>query len=268
MAFGRFASSRLRTDFDPAPRPTQPAIEEMIAAEWDRRVEDARRRNVLLFNGALYRYVAHRLDGAASAASIELVVGDTCYRDFVGTNLHNHHRLGEFPWNCYANPIGTTATLTTADGQIVYGRRSNRVAYHASHVHTFGGALEPSDRDADGRIDAFGSVIRELNEELGLNAGDVGEIVAIGLVRDHEIRQPELLFEADTRLSFTELVARWELARARDEHVELVALPAQPEAVVPFIRSCEPIAPVAVAGLLLFGRRRWGDGWYEQALAS
>ncbi len=268
MAFGRFAPDRLRTGFDPAPRTTTPAIEEMIAAEWDRRVDEARGRNVLLFNGALYRYVAHRLDGTGAEATLELVVGNTCYRDFVGTNLHNHHRLAEFPWNCFANPIGTTATLMTTDGRIVYGRRSERVAYHASHVHTFGGALEPSDRDNDGHIDAFGSVIRELNEELGLIPEDIREIVAVGLVRDREIRQPELLFEAHVLLSFAELNARWNNAKARDEHVELVALPAQPDAVVPFIRSCGPIAPVAVAGLLLFGRCRWGERWYDSAMAS
>src|SRR5204862_6660500 len=123
------------------------------------------------------------------------------------------------------------------------------------YVHTFGGSLEAEDQKADGRIDAFDSVMRELYEELGLTAADVEPLVCVGLVRDREIVQPEMLFETRVHLTFDELVHRWRGAEARDEHAELVDLPDDPDAIVPFMQHCGAIAPVAVAGRCVLGRR-------------
>ncbi len=264
MAFGRFPQGRLRVRLDPAPRPTNATIEDLIEAEWTRRTAQAQRSGGLLFNGGLFRYVDHAVNGDSDAMT--LVVGPSCYRDFVGTNLYNHHRVAELGWERFGNPIGTTATLTTADGCIVYGRRSDRVAYHAGHVHTFGGALEQQDQREDGRINAFDSLLRELREELSLTPDEFDPPVAVGLVRDREILQPELLFESRVRLTYEELIARWKTAESQDEHAELIRLDDAPEAIVPFIQTCGKIAPVAVAALLLHGRARWGQEWCDRAL--
>jgi 8-oxo-dGTP pyrophosphatase MutT (NUDIX family) len=277
LAFGRFAASRTEIVSDPTPRPTCDELESLIEAEWTRRRAEAERRGLMLFNGDLYRYLRHDVRSASTGDNkdartvgmddaLTLTVGPGCYRDFVGTNLYNHHRMTEFGWESFANPVGTTATLTTADGWIVYGRRSDKVAYHASHVHTFGGSLEVADRGDDGHIDAFGSVRRELEEELGLAADEVSDLHAVGIVRDTEIVQPELLFEGSVALSFDELVNRWRKAESMAEHVELVRLADDADAIVPFIRTCGPIAPVAVAALLLFGRSRFGRPWFDAAL--
>lgn len=267
MALGPFKSERIHVIRESTPRPTTPAMEAMIAGEWERRLADARRAGRLLFNGDLLRYIRHREVHAGDADStFEMTVGSTCYRDFVGTNLFNQHRLGDFPWESFANPLGTTATLVSSDGRIVYGRRSDRVAYHAGHVHTFGGTLEAADLAADGQVDPFGSVMRELEEEVGLRPGEYEPLIFVGLVRDRDIHQPEMLFETRVNLTHAELIRRWERAEARDEHCELIGVDDDPEAIVPFVRSCGLIAPVAVAGLLLHGRSRWGEAWYRAAL--
>lgn len=260
LAFGRFPAGMLHVTYDDTPRATTPAIEQAIAIEWERRTAEAQHSGRLLFNGHMFRYLRHDCSDL-----LHLTVGPTCYRDFVGTNLFNHHRVGEFGWERFSNPVGTTATLVTADGRIVYGRRSDRVAYHPLHVHTFGGALEAADRQTDGRIDAFDSVLRELHEELGLRVDEVLDLAAVAIVRDTEIMQPELLFEARVPLTLEQLIARWQTAESRDEHSELVWMAHAPQAVLEFIRTCGPIAPVAIAGLLLWGRARWGQAWYEQA---
>ena len=263
---GQFPPDRLQVAFDPAPRPTTPDLDRLIAAEWDRQMALAKEHDRLLFNGELFRYVDHRVaDDAGSDPTFHLTVGPTCYRDFVGTNLYNHHRLAEFGWHRFSNPIGTTATLVTADGRICYGRRSARVAYHAGHVHTFGGGLEKRDRRPDGTIDPFDSLCRELAEELNLRRSELSNLFCAGLVRDREIHQPELLFEAELSLSYGELNRRWETAEARHEHDELVDLNDAPDAIVPFIAACDLIAPVAVGALFLHGRRRWGDRWLNEA---
>lgn len=271
-AAGRFPPDCVVVDLDPAPRPTTALLEALIAEEWERQLALAHGTDRMLFNGPLLRYVAHAVEpasatdgGAVRPARFRLTVGPTCYRDFVGTNLFNRHRLHEFGWPSFANPIGTTATLTTRDGLICYGRRSQRVSYHAGHVHTFGGALEERDCRADGTIDPFSSLARELLEELGLSPGEYTDLVCTGLVRDKEIHQPEMLFEARLHLTADELGRRWQTAEARDEHDELVTLPDQPEAIVPFIRTCGLIAPVAIGALFLHGLLAWGNAWFQRA---
>lgn len=286
LAFGHFLPKQVHVHLDPSPRPTTPQLEALIAEEWDRQIALAKHHGRELFNGSLMRYVDHAvtLDHAVNqqtttaspnsprrqpaGSDLHLTVGPTCYRDFVGTNLFNHHRIEAFGWHRFANPIGTTATLTTRDGRICYGRRSARVAYHALHVHTFGGGLEASDRSPDGTIDPFASLCRELAEELNLARDELGDLLCVGLIRDKEIRQPEMLFEADLDLTADQLIGRWKSAQSRDEHDEIVTLSDTPEAIVPFIRHCGPIAPVAIGALFLHGRRRWGRRWFEDAAAE
>jgi hypothetical protein len=264
---GCFEPSRVKTIFEGEDRPSTPQLDELIAVEWARQMALAQQAGRLLFNGNLLRYVRHAVKpGPAGGGKVfELTIGPTCYRDFVGTNLFNHHRLAVFGWERFANPVGTTATLITRDGLICYGRRSALVAYHANHVHTFGGALEESDRASDGTVDPFASLCRELDEELGLRRDELMDLCCVGLIRDKEICQPELLFEAGLNVTADELRRRWQSAQSADEHDGIVDLLDQPEAIVPFIRGCGLIAPVAVGALFLHGRRRWGEGWFEAA---
>lgn len=270
--FGKFSANQVKVEYDPTPRPTTPVLEELIAIEWERQTKLAVELNRLLFNGSLLRYVSHVVASTAgnetekAADSIfHLTVGPTCYRDFVGTNLFNNNRIDEFGWDHFANPIGTTATLITQDGMLFYGRRSSRVSYHADHVHTFGGALEERDRSPDGRVDPFGSVSRELTEELNLAPNELHELCCVGLLRDTEIRQPEMLFEATLTLTSEQLQQRWREAEAQDEHEELVMLQNEPDAIVPFVKSCRLIAPVAIGSLFIHGRLLWGDSWFTAA---
>jgi len=264
-AWGEFQPARVRVVHDPTPRASTHVLDALIADEWQRQTAAASLAGRILFNGDMLRYISHLVEQADGAARLHLTVGPTCYRDFVGTNLYNSHRLGEFGWERFANPVGTTATLLTSDGLICYGRRSQRVAFHAGHVHTFGGALEARDRSADGSIDAFASLCRELAEELGIAPGELFNLRCVGLIRDGQIHQPEMLFEAELGLSSRELDKRWQSAEARDEHDELVCVPDQPETIVPFIQRCGLIAPVAIGGLLIHGRLRWGEEWFARA---
>jgi hypothetical protein len=278
---GEFTPSLVRITYDPAPRPTTPQLERLIAVEWQRQTALARQSDRVLFNGELLRYVRHEVASERPRAMeanqtpsqipnpiLHLTVGPTCYRDFVGTNLYNNRRLGEFEWRLFANPVGTTATLVTRDGLIAYGRRSPRVAYHAGHVHTFGGAFEACDQAPDGSIDPFGSLCRELVEELAVPRDELVDLCCVGLIRDKEIHQPEMLFEAHIKMTATELRHRWQSAEHRDEHDEIVTLPDRPEAIVPFIQSCGPIAPVAIGALFLHGHRSWGESWFRRAASD
>ncbi len=295
--FGRFPPSAVRVTYDPTPRPTTDKLEALIAEEWDRQTAIAEEIGRLLFNGETFRYVRHEVERPSRAGDppvtpparrrchkqaavpqqrrchsgeeiFHVTVGPTSYRDFVGTNLYNHHRLGEFDWSFFANPVGTTATLITSDNLICYGRRSGHLAYHAGHIHTFGGSLEGQDMAADGSIDPFASLCRELREELAIRRDELADLYLVGLIRDKEICQPEMLYEARLDLTADELRQRWRTAEHRDEHDAIVTIPYRPEAIVPFIHASARIAPVAIAALFLLGRRAWGDNWFDRVAAD
>jgi len=227
-----------------------------------RAMADCAARGALLYNGPLVRWRGHAIrDGV-----LHIDAGPTDYRAFVGTNLYCRERIEEIGRERFANPIGTTGTVVTADGWLVYGRRSQRVAWHAGYLHTFGGALEAVDVRPDGSVDAFAAIHRELTEELGVRAGEIACTECVGLIHDHEIWQPELLFEIRLRVDCVALMDRLNPDEQYQEHVSLEPVRDEPDALVPFIRRAAPVAPVGVGAICLYGRHRWGEQWYTRAL--
>jgi 8-oxo-dGTP pyrophosphatase MutT (NUDIX family) len=257
----RYAKNHLTQNWNPAPRPTTPVIEECIGRVWETELALAREGERMLHNGDLIRLVRSR----ATPTELHLELGPTCYRDFLGTNLHNTATVLRIGEDHLSNPVGISSTVMTRDGFLVFGRRGSRVAFHAGHLHTFGGLLEPSDRDADGRLDVFAAAVRELCEELRVSGDEIAEVVVAGLVRDRMILQPELLFEATLTLTRAALTARFDPASPDQEHTGWEIVHDEPEAIVPFLRRSVPVAPVAAAAMLLHGRHCWGRDWYEQS---
>lgn len=164
----------------------------------------------------------------------------------------------------FSPPIGTTATILTADGYLLYGRRNNKVVFHADYLHTLGGALEPGNTGAPGQLDGFGSIQCELHEELHLEPADCAAIVCVGMIRDRQIWQPELLFEVTSRLSQAEILGRLDLTND-EEHCPIEACVAQPGALAGFLPACGLVAPVAVGSMLLHGWHHWGSSWAIRA---
>ncbi|HSW47207.1 MAG TPA: NUDIX domain-containing protein [Phycisphaerae bacterium] len=260
--FGEFSPDRLALLWRDEPRPAHAVLDAMVTETWERCRSEAERTGALLFNGRLARYLRHRVE----AGRLTIDVGPTEYADFLGTNFHNWRRGAEHGWNLYGNPLGISANAITSDGWLLLGRRSPKVACHAGYVHTFGGTLEADDRRVGGTVDVFESLRRELTEELGLKTADLAEMVCLGLIRDATIRQPELVFDVHVRLARTEVEARFRPDDPDQEHEAIVALRDTPDAALPFIRSAEPIAPIAVGAILIHGRRCFGEGWYAETL--
>ncbi|MGB9623808.1 MAG: hypothetical protein ACPMAQ_03010 [Phycisphaerae bacterium] len=263
-AFGEFPPGRVCVHWTDAPRPSTPELEQLIEQSWREAFARSQRTGAILFNGPLVRWLGQRVEDGV----LHIDAAPTDYRDFVGTNLYNNRCLPEFGQARFSNPIGTTATILSDDGWLLYGRRSHRVAWHAGYLHTFGGALEAADIRADGTIDPFAAVRRELREELRLEEEHIADTVCVGLIHDHEIWQPELLFETRVALSRDGVLGRLDRTDPHQEHTAIEYVRDEPDALVPFIRSAAPVAPVAVAAICLHGRRRWGRQWFEHALAA
>lgn len=269
--FGWFPSEALEVVFDDTPRETHSTIDDVIESTWKEKLRLAEAGKRTLYNGLQGRLIKSEVlvkkDDAAQHTSrvngLRLVLGTTCYRDFVGTNLYNAHLAETYGLSCLANPLGTSAVIITADGYLLYGRRSDRVGFHAGYLHTFGGSLEAADQTADGSFDVFSAIRRELREELHLADGEITELVCTGLVRDHQIMQPELLFDASVSVTRDELLARFN-AETDPEHDAIEVCYDEPNSIISFIERAGKIAPVAVASIMLHGRFHWGRDWYDQ----
>ncbi len=227
---------------DRSTRRIDPDVEQIIDDTWSR---VTRRPGVHLFDGPMSRLESFE----ATSEALCLTVSLTSYKPFVGTNLENPHLAEAYGPDVMANPIGVSALLETADGHLMLGRRNATVAYYPDRVHPFAGALEPRDG-----IDPFAAVYRELHEELALAQEDVMDLRCCGLVEDHGLRQPELIFLARTpmsrqavqgRLDLVEHHATWSIERTKAEQA----------------LGDASLTPVAIAALHLWGRSRLRANW-------
>lgn len=253
LEVGPFSAERVRCVYTDSPRPPHPDVEPVIERVWAERIREARATGVELYDGPQLRLLDWTAGQRADRRSLSLRVGPGSYRDFLGTNLSALHRsLPSVPLHHFGNVLGTSALLSCSDASLVLGRRSERVAFYAGWTHCVGGTVEGVDRQPDGRVDVFASILREVEEEVGVAPAEA-RCRCLGLVRDESVLQPELVFEVSVDLSFEELSARWAGAEARAEHAELIALPARADAVVRFTSDPKRVTPVALAALQLWG---------------
>jgi 8-oxo-dGTP pyrophosphatase MutT (NUDIX family) len=256
----RLDPSRIDACWDPRDRADAPAVEAMIEEAWSACLAEAERTGMRLYNGPMAGLIgwSSRPDGG-----FKLDAGPTDYRRFMGTNVCNGHRLAEIGADAFANPLGISALVNTADGRLVLGRRVDALAVQGGWLHPIGGTVEPRDVTGDGKLDLFGAIRRELDEELGVAEGDIAELVCTGMIRDCRLGQPELEFDVVLTLTADEVQARYDPDDAEQEHASLVMCHDEPEEIAPFIAREYPITPIAVGALLLHGRHDWGLDWYE-----
>ncbi len=157
-----------------------------------------------------------------------------------------------------AYAMGMSAVVQSADGFFLLGRRNASVAHYANRVHTFAGTLEPEEAG-----DVFGAIARELDEELHLSVREMSGMVCLGLVEDESIHQPELVFDAVSMLKRDEITGRLD----QSEHSGLVCVEARGDRVREMVSDPE-LTPVARAGLLFCGRKRFGAAWFDEAVAG
>jgi 8-oxo-dGTP pyrophosphatase MutT (NUDIX family) len=255
-----FREPNVRVERSTVTRGTDRTLDDVIESTWRTKTHEASRCERQLFNGSLGRLVSWDVNDG----SLTLRIGDTDYKSFLGTNLFNPHLHGTYGDAFFANPLGTSAVIVTSDGWLIFGRRNDRVAFHAGYLHTIGGILESADRTDDGGNDVFGAMRREVREELLVTDDEIAGTTCIGMVRDRQIVQPELVFEVQLAITRAAVLARFD-ASTDAEHTSLESCFSDPSDVVPFIESAGRAAPVAVAAMLTWGRSNWGADWFESS---
>lgn len=256
-----FGRDELTQTWQPVNRASSPAVERLIRESWEAQTALAETAGRSLFNGALVR--VSRV--AVVDSKLHFDLGPTCFRDLLGTNLLHAAAVAKEDPRYLSNALGISSIVVTSDGFVAIGRRNDAVALHAGHLHLFGGLVDAGDRNERGEYDLFGAAIRELREELIVADAEIAGIVAVGLVRDRTILQPELLFDVNVALTRTDLVARFEPLAVDQEHTGVEFVRDDPDAILPFLRRATPVTPIAVAGLLIHGKNRWGDAWFHEA---
>lgn len=246
LAKGDWGPEQIEASFVPGSRRTLPPVERLIEQAWS---EAQRRPGIKLFDGPMCRLESWRVSGQRLCLSLS----QTSYKPFLGTNLSHPELAEQFGREVMANPVGVSPALLTADDFLLLGRRNATLAYYPNRIHPFAGALEPRDRG-----DLCGAVRRELREELALEDEDVSEVRCTGIAEDHALRQPEFLFRAQVRLTRSQVESQVHA----DEHHSSVAVPATQAALARGIAD-PALTPVAVAALLLWGRIRFGDAWFD-----
>jgi len=257
----QFAPDKVHVNWSDHPRATNDSIEELIEKSWLDQIQRAEGTGTKIFNGQLCRLISHRCDNA----HLNLTLGPVSFKEFIGTNATQAYIRHLHGPEVMANPLGVSAAVCTSDGLIVLGMRSSNMIQYAGRIHPIGGTVEPPEADGDSP-DPFKAIIDELHEETAVPPESVSSIICLGLVRDRNTVQPELIFDCHVDCDVVSLFASAATAPDAAEHSSMVPVRDHPGAVVSFMENhFSQLTPVAMATLLLHGLRHWGSGWFATA---
>lgn len=258
-AVGPFKPDDVQVQWHDQPRPTCAHVEELIEGAWQRQLTDAQATGGHLYNGRLARLISYMPSGG----QLKLNLGPVTFREFVGTNLTNANLRYTTGPEFLADALGVSAAVVTEDNYLLLGMRSRNVAFHAQRLHPLGGIVELGEEATIGNIDPFQTVQKELVQELGIAPQALLENVCLGMVRDRQIVQPELIFGVRVAGQAAEICDTAANASDSYEHTHLVPIRSDETMIVSFIQqNSAQLTPVAIATLLLHGLQRWGLGWF------
>jgi 8-oxo-dGTP pyrophosphatase MutT (NUDIX family) len=171
-----------------------------------------------------------RLSGYEESPEGKLVLrlGLTDYHEFMGTNVaagkdsvymrqlvdRGLEKFGD-PDAFFSNTLAMTSTLKTSDRRVVVGLRSDKPHEYKRCWHSIGGHPDP-EHYRESEPDMFDSMAREIEGESGITRDEIVNMRLSGLMTNSLTRKPELLFIAETPLSFDELKKR--RGYEKDEH--------------------------------------------------
>ena len=126
------------------------AANDQFEASIEKTWTDLKEKNPFLFNGSKFR-----LHGVRNEAgdSVSLLLGQTCYRDYVCTNMNDKHwgflrdygkREYANEHACFSDALGVGSVVETSDSKLIFIRRSHQVYEDPGHLDTPGGHAEPS----------------------------------------------------------------------------------------------------------------------------
>jgi 8-oxo-dGTP pyrophosphatase MutT (NUDIX family) len=258
----QFARDEVLVTWSDLPRATNDSVEKLIDASWCDQTQRAEGVRTQIFNGQLCRLISHRCENA----HLNLTLGPVSFKEFIGTNATQAYIRHLHGPEVMADPLGVSAAVCTNDGLIVLGMRNKDMIQYAGRIHPVGGTVEPPEDHTAASPDPFQAILDELHEETAVPPEKVSNILCLGLVRDRNTVQPELIFDVHVDCDVVSLFASAATAVDAAEHSSMVPVRDHPGAVVSFMEQhFSQLTPVAMATLLLHGLRHWGSGWFATA---
>ena len=230
-----------------------PKLKKLIEELWEEKQKRMVKREGLLFSGDLCRLVRYEIceDG------LHLYLGRTQFKELLGTNLSHsiiHKVLGE---EYMSNGLGVRAAIRTADEKLIIGQRSEKVVEAAGFYHLCGGYMEPSKHVRESLPDPYVAMESFMKEELGIPKSAVRHLVCLGLVISTETLKPELMFEAETDLTFRRVLLSMAKATRDMAHSELFGIIAVRASLRGFLAANRrKIAPTGQGCLWVYGIER------------
>ncbi|HEU4964910.1 MAG TPA: hypothetical protein VFV52_13780 [Bacilli bacterium] len=172
---------------------------------------------------------------------VEVLLKQTDYAHY----LYTLHHKGELPADVAIRVMYAAALVETADGRLVFGEMGQQTG-HPGRLQAIGGGLDFHDVEGD-RLDLRGSLLRELEEELGLDGTDAAVVKSVAPLYfkgggDYDFLV--VLYKVTLHLSAEAFLVRHRAfereVRARGEQPELselILLPKDPQAVEAFLRE-------------------------------
>lgn len=221
---------------DPEPWALADARREEIEAHFER----LKQANPALWSGPILMLSEHRLDGG-------VLTGRYKRTDFASLLWWRDHG---YPEMCNAFGMGA---LRAFDGAFVLGRMAPWTA-NAGRIYFAAGTPDLGDIVEGGRVDIDGSVLREIEEEIGLTAADFLPPPTGGRALHAVFAGPRiaLMREIVARLPGEELAARLRENLAGQTRAELDAI---------FLaRSPADLDPAMPDFIRAYLQARWQDG--------
>lgn len=202
-------------------------FEAEIERTWNLRKE----KNPFLFNGSKFRL--HDVYYGEKTPVITLSLGQTCYKDYVCTNMNFDHwkflteygrRVYANEQACFSDALGVGSIVETSDDKLVFIRRSNQVYEDPYHLDTPGGHAEPSEvkpqnhnskehfidiNEMDEKAvvhELFHSIVREVRDEINIQEESLNWPLLMGIHQNHRTgKKPGVCFRIKCLLSGEEV---------------------------------------------------------------
>ena len=249
-----YAGAPVKAKLTDEMRHTDPAIEKVIEKTWKGFSEKSRMQAFSLVSESLCSLNAFRENGRDT----ELLLGQTTYREYLGTNLKNPWIHGKYGNEFLANPLGINALLLTGDNRILFGVRKKNLAVDQSLFDMFGGYLiYPQEGTPGMEIDLRAETKYKMLKYVNLKPDEIEDVSCLGLVRHRRTLKPELLFTLKTSVHSDRLLTHETQEAPGQKYLRFMAVEDTREALQDFhIRHRNDMTLALAAAWSLYASRR------------
>ena len=188
----------------------------LIEKHWKNEIQEAHKKNKLLFNGPIYRLENYEIKNDL----LIVYVSETNFKELMGTNFHHPELAKEYGKSYLSNAIALCTFLETGDEYFVFVKRSANVYFGEGLWHLIAGQFSIEGNETR-TLSVFEVLYKELFEEGSLTKDDLEKCVCLGLIRDTVRFKPELVFYTKTLLSANEVAEKIDTAHDGFEHEEV-----------------------------------------------